>query len=64
MVNREPDILDRDKFGMSAAARVLGISRKTLKTRADEGVIKCYYGKNRKTMFYGSELKKLWRIWV
>lgn len=58
----EPDVLDTGKYGITKAAKSLGVSQKTFRKYVNAGLIK--YGISRlngRKFFYGSELKKAWR---
>lgn len=58
-----PVINDTDMFSPTAAAAVLGIHRNTLRTHANEGLIK--YSINRRTgyrKYSGREIKRYWRM--
>lgn len=56
------DISDSDKYNLSQSAKLLKIDRKTLRTHADNGLIRCTYSKaNKRRMFSGSELKRYYK---
>ena len=58
----EPDVKDASKYGITKAAKLLGVSPKTFRKYVNAGLIK--YGISRlngRKFFYGSELKRAWR---
>lgn len=65
MTTDEPLVADTTRVNAIQAARLLGISRPTLKKYTDVGQIRVRYRRNasgRKVPFYlGLDLKKFWR---
>lgn len=62
MTHYEPDVLDSGKYGITKAAKLLGVSPKTFRKYVNAGQIK--YGISRlngRKFFYGAELKRAWR---
>lgn len=58
----EPDVVNTAKYGITAAAKKLGISMPTLRKYLRTGLVK--YGISRlngRRFIYGSELKRAWR---
>lgn len=62
MTPSEPKIPDNNRYGVTEAAKILAVDRKTLRKYADSGLIKHGIQRaNGRKFFYGSELKRIWR---
>jgi predicted site-specific integrase-resolvase len=62
MTITEPDVPDNGRFPSGKAAKILGITRETLRQHTLNGYIKCVYHKsNARRLYMGSEIKRYWR---
>lgn len=60
----EPQIPDNARLPIGKAAKLLGISRETLRTHTENNYIKCGWNRANKRRFYtGAELKRYWRAY-
>lgn len=65
MINEEPSVAKNGRYPIGKAARLLGISRNTLRTYADSGVIKSSVSRvNGRRIFLGIDLLYLWRTHI
>ena len=56
------EVSDSDRYNLSESARLLNIDRKTLRTHANNGLIRCIHSKaNKRRMFTGLELKRYYK---
>lgn len=63
MTNIEPKCPDYGKYNMKETADLLGMSRETLRGYVYDGLIKRHDSRGRnKYFFYGSEIKRFWRV--
>lgn len=62
MTTQEPKVNDTDRLPIGEAAKVLGVDRKTLRVKCEEGEIKYFLFKgNKRKGFTGRELKRYWQ---
>jgi DNA-binding transcriptional MerR regulator len=68
MTVSEPTIADSARLNSSQAARILEMSRETLRKYTDEGLIRCGYrrlgSQSRRRFYSGREIKRFWRVMV
>lgn len=58
----EPQVADNARVPIGEAAKLLGISRETLRVHTLNGLIRCRYNPATKRRFFtGRELKQYWR---
>lgn len=62
MVNIEPQVSPQGRYGLTEAAKALGINPSTLQRYTERGLIKCSIRKSNGRRFWtGAELIRLWR---
>lgn len=58
----EPEVCDSGRYSAAETYRALGISKKTLASYTERGLIKCGYRRGTLRKFYpGSEIRRFWR---
>jgi DNA-binding transcriptional MerR regulator len=64
MTRQEPNIKDEERLPIGEAARLLEMSRDTLRKHTDEGYVKCIFNRvNKRRVYQGKELKRYWRAY-
>jgi hypothetical protein len=64
-VQCEPDVPDTARVPSGVAAKLLGISRDTLRKHTEMGYIRCIYNRvNKRKLYKGSEIKRYWKSYL